>query len=514
MSAIAPILEQQQNEISFAVDDVEPAPKPLPTASAKSQLEEQLGKPLFAFSHDDRFETVSAKYNHPLAHGIHPLAFAVHLAFSEHRPLLLTPDIIWLTIAQGFSHHINNHAEQFRDRFVSHSGKETLKIEVLSIPETAEQWSNSVREWTLLLRDRVGADLYHLLECNFSTTTPNSLTASRIVMMDVFRQYFDYRMVCICGIPKITLLGTVEDWQSICDRVRAIAEYDLSWWTDRLLPICEEFVNTASGQPSLSFWQQIYKPQDAYGGDVITGWLAELFPYLLDDMTKAPTRKNYILNIERSNLTIHDGISPDSLPLGLSQVPFKIALGKQEFALELLAGFIGVYQHPDEGTLSAEIGWSVQERNQLQKLLEKIEREHTTEEPMDWSNFSPGQHVSKEHIQIIERFDGATLYPNTSHSWIVPKYEDCECYIRHGEDNFSLVQLLITLGDGRCIAYTNDGSILLGRYLSGRHPDRDGMIYGLKDHRAIAENIEDLLDRIFQAEGRYYFDDPSFVPIS
>ncbi|MDJ1184633.1 hypothetical protein [Roseofilum casamattae] len=54
MSAIAPILEQEQNEISFAVDDVEPASERLPTASAKSQLEEQLGKPLFAFSHKDQ----------------------------------------------------------------------------------------------------------------------------------------------------------------------------------------------------------------------------------------------------------------------------------------------------------------------------------------------------------------------------------------------------------------------------------------------------------------------------
>ena len=139
MPQIAPILNQEHSQISFSVDEVEQAKELLPTQEAKSQFERQLEKPVLAFSHDDRFQTVNARYNHPLAHGIHPLAFAVHLAFSEHRPLLLTPDIIWITIAQGFAHHVNNHAEELRDRFVSHSGKETLTIEVLGAIRSAQK---------------------------------------------------------------------------------------------------------------------------------------------------------------------------------------------------------------------------------------------------------------------------------------------------------------------------------------------------------------------------------------
>ncbi|MDB9516680.1 hypothetical protein PN466_06930 [Roseofilum reptotaenium CS-1145] len=99
MPQIAPILNQQHSQISISVDEVEQAKELLPTQEAKSQFERQLEKPVLAFSHDDRFQTVSTRYNAPLARGIHPLAFAVHLAFSEHRPLLLTPDIIWITIS-------------------------------------------------------------------------------------------------------------------------------------------------------------------------------------------------------------------------------------------------------------------------------------------------------------------------------------------------------------------------------------------------------------------------------
>lgn len=53
-------------------------------------------------------------------------AKAVHSAFFDHHPLILSPDIIWLTIAQGLAHHIDQNAETLRDKFVYHEGKKDL----------------------------------------------------------------------------------------------------------------------------------------------------------------------------------------------------------------------------------------------------------------------------------------------------------------------------------------------------------------------------------------------------
>src|SRR5436853_7178683 len=50
------------------------------------------------------------------------------LIILNHQHLRLTPDDIWLTIAQGVSHHINYNAEKFRSRFVNHEGKEEIFI--------------------------------------------------------------------------------------------------------------------------------------------------------------------------------------------------------------------------------------------------------------------------------------------------------------------------------------------------------------------------------------------------
>jgi hypothetical protein len=525
MSSIAPILEQTKGKIRFCVDEVAPTQTRLTVQAAKSQLEKSFQRQLLAFSHDDTYQVIQGG-------DIHPLVLAVHAAFSEHRPLLLTPDIIWLTLAQGFAQHINNHAETLRSRFVRHQGKQTLVVETDGIPQQPQQWSEAVQHWALHIRDQVGVDLYRLLECNFSTTTPITRTASHIVMMDAFQQYFDYVMLCICGIPDITLLGTVEDWQSICDRVQLMGQYELNWWTDRLLPICREFIETVSGRPSLEFWRCIYKPKAVYGADLITGWLADLFPYIKHRITNAASVRNPILESDRCQLPttkissidpsrqVARGISPDSLPLGISQVPFKLTtLDEQEYSLELVAGFIGVRQDSEQGTLQPEIGWAVRERDdRFAELLDKIQQQHLIQPPINWSKFSPWEEVPKEHIQLLDRFDGATLYANSGHAWQIVKYDDCKTYeLPEPLDYARSATPLIDLEDGRCIAYVHNFrsgqcQIMLGKPVPYPNPySPEELRFRLEDVVIIAKGIPQLLERIFESEGHYYFDDPSFV---
>lgn len=540
MTTIAPILEQTVGKIRFCVDNIKTNENRLPIENAKSQLEQSLKKQLLAFSHDETFSLINN-------HGIHPLVQAVHAAFSQHRPLLLTPDIIWLTLAQGFAQHINNNAEALRSQFVKHQGKQTLIVERDGIPSQPQEWDEAVQEWGLQIRDRVGADLYRLMECNFSTTTPVTRTASYIVMMEAFQQYFDYVMMCICGIPNITLLGTVEDWQSIYDRVQSMAQYDLTWWTNRLLPICKEFVETAAGRPSLSFWCSIYKPKAIYGAELITGWLADLFPYVKHNVTKAYSVRNPVLGMNRFPLEINYetrsfdlvdyGISPDSLPLGISEVNVKLQHHEKDYTLKLIAGFIGFCQDANEGILQPEIGWGVLEASdRFVELLDKIQQQHLAQPPINWDKFELGFFDSfpKEHIQLLDRFDGATLYPNSGHSWRISKSgsDKNSCFKSYSIPELKISALsnchFLELEDGRCIAYKYNFRsqkcwMILGKPVIPQNTAPNGSFesflytnsaFQLKEVVVIAESITELLERIFEAEGHYYFDDPNFVPNS
>ena len=51
-------------------------------------------------------------------------------AYNNHWDIVLTPDVVWLTILQQFSAYVNggNRAEQLRDRIVDFKGKKALTV--------------------------------------------------------------------------------------------------------------------------------------------------------------------------------------------------------------------------------------------------------------------------------------------------------------------------------------------------------------------------------------------------
>lgn len=376
MSDTTTVLHRHHDKIIFTVDDVTPTSDRLATVPIHARLKEQIGQPLLTTSHDGEFRVIEAC-------PYHPLVSAVHLAFSRHYSLALTPDTIWITIIQGLAQHINNHAEALRFRLVGYEGKKTLEAK-LFVLEQPEHWASAIEQWSRGIREQIGDELHDLLICNFSTSTPMIQTASQVVMMDAFRQYFDFHLQYICGIPQITLYGTVEDWLVLRDRVRRLADYDLTWWTERLLPLCDAFVETARGEPSRSFWQNIYMPKPTYGGGKVTGWLGDLFPYVNDFLTKAPIFHNPLLDRPRTGWVVEKGLFPDVFPNGLSHVPAQLHIARSSEcrALSFVGGFLGVTQDTRSGRIGVEIGWAVHERDDFEAVLNTIVRNHDMEPPL------------------------------------------------------------------------------------------------------------------------------------
>lgn len=63
------------------------------------------------------------------------------------------------------------------------------------------------------VRAAVGADLVDLLQPAFSTTTVEDWSASLVALMDTVSPYYEFTWVSSCGIPKIRLEGTAQDWR-------------------------------------------------------------------------------------------------------------------------------------------------------------------------------------------------------------------------------------------------------------------------------------------------------------
>ena len=139
----------------------------------------------------------------------HPLIDAVATAFNQHWPLTLSPDSIWLVIGQGFAHHVAENAETLRHHLVRHDGRRELRVAVSDL--SLSSFECAISHWSLQIREATNPVLHETLICDFSTTTPAIRTASEVVLMDCYSSYFEYSMMSVCGIPKITVTGSLQD---------------------------------------------------------------------------------------------------------------------------------------------------------------------------------------------------------------------------------------------------------------------------------------------------------------
>jgi hypothetical protein len=378
------------HSITFAVDDVEPTKLPIWTESLENHAAKRFQRKILFLSGAERSVTNSLCDNavswgstpessphlfQRLVSRCHPMIEAVATSFSQHRPLILSPDCIWLAIEQGFANHISENAEVLRDRLVRHAGSKELHANILDCSQTA--FELAISKFSSQIREQSDPVLHDALICDFSTTTPAIRTASEIVLMDTYASYFTYRMDCICGIPKICVTGSLDDWLRIRARVEIFDAFDLGWWVTRLRPILDEFISTVEGHPNLEFWQAIYKPKKTYGATSVTGWIADLFPYLNDSPSR---RRSHVFKYERVDWALpldkgidtggsvgeagsEKGVTTASFPSGLASVPIKVNFEISPTRdLDLVGGFLAVEQDGTEFALSPMIGWSVTEK--------------------------------------------------------------------------------------------------------------------------------------------------------
>ncbi|MCL1474860.1 hypothetical protein LAY57_29990 [Argonema antarcticum A004/B2] len=163
--------------------------------------------------------------------------------------------------------------------------------------------------------------------------------------------------------------------------------------------------------------------------------------------------------------------------------------------------------------------------------MDLLQQEHETQPPLEQSgnNHIPiPDNMPGELIQLLERFNGATLFPNTEHSWRVRSIKK---YAQMKYRSHKYATAFIDLKDGRCIAYVYvsrprgnwqygtdkyeyEWWIIVGQPVSvlDSYSQREVKVLKPDKSGVIAKGIPQLFERIIQAKGRYYFDAPDFIP--
>ncbi len=287
-------------------------------------------------------------------------------AFNGHKPIIISPDHIWLLICQGVAQHIKENAEGLRDILTYVKGKKVIRVRRDHFVKGGRNdWEGVFPEFSNKVNEHLKEDLYSRLVLEFSTTTMIEKTAFEIAFMDAMSAYFEYELITRCGIPQITLEGTIEDYQKMFIKLKTFDTLKLDWWTNKIIPLIEEFIQALSGNVNRPFWQSIYKVDEESGGPFITGWITAFFPYVKDisvsgmrpfdkNSQNLAVRKNPLLSSGKGHLKL------DDFPSGISKVSFKWDYFGKHFDMQFLSGFLGITED-DDCRLRAAINWVVGE---------------------------------------------------------------------------------------------------------------------------------------------------------
>lgn len=263
--------------------------------------------------------------------------------------------------------HIGLNAEALRPRWVAHEGQQQISVrrDGFIAGSESNDWPGVFAEFSDRLAESIGKKR-DLVVAKFSTTGPIEAAVSQVALMSALRKYFEYTVMRMCGIPSITLHGTVDDWKSVRRRAEVLGEFDLAPWMNVLLPVLDQFVRASEGHIDTAFWQSLYKKNTASGGPYVTGWVNTLFPYIeqryLDagNLAQRTAWNPYLATWEKGLSSPHGG-GPvhEEIPKGLSVAPFIWEIVGHKTQMEFVAGFVGVSQDPQSYAVRPAMGWAV-----------------------------------------------------------------------------------------------------------------------------------------------------------
>ncbi|CAM9960870.1 unnamed protein product [Ectocarpus sp. 8 AP-2014] len=215
------------------------------------------------------------------------LISAIMTAYNTHCALVVSPDDVWLTILSQFCAYVNKNAEGLRDRVVGHEGKKELIVYGYGSLETAD-YAKLIKDLLGQIRQNIKSpELADWFRPGFSTTTETDEVCAAATAMATLQAYFEYTMCLACGIPSVTLMGTVEDWKLLREKIERMLEFEvqgnpegnvMELWVGYLRKVCDGFVESAEHPDSaatVDFWDKVLSHKNLGSGmNYTTGWVS------------------------------------------------------------------------------------------------------------------------------------------------------------------------------------------------------------------------------------------------
>lgn len=351
------------NILAFAVDSVERATDVYHTFPAQDIIESKIGKRVYFIPKEIQNQTYINCYNNGLIE-------TIQKCYATHRPLVLSPDVIWLTITQGVSIHINQNFKSLEPVLFSKNRPKALEIRNDSLDQKPEAWQQLMSDFSNIAEKYTKPEMQKFFVPTFSTTQKMEQTVYQITQLEAYKQAFEYMAESGCGIPEIKLKGTKEDWETLYAKLDGLKAFGLQDWANEIKPIIRECINAYDQKINKKFWQSIYKDYTEYNAFYISGWIIKFFPYTVQtemlensgsederSMTTKVYHKNEFMYGDDYLLST---LSTDNLPSGLAEIEvvWNNYFDNTRQKVQVYGGFMGIKQYEDL-SLEPLITWAV-----------------------------------------------------------------------------------------------------------------------------------------------------------
>ena len=174
------------------------------------------------------------------------------------------------------SSHIKANAEFYRSLFTTNPSGKT---DIIILTEDPELIDLNIIVENLKTLVPTNTDLFLP---KFSTTTDSSKFALNAAFADAVSPYYNY-MMFMCGIPKIKVLGEIEDWNLIKNSLTELStilnvDKNFGNYLFNLVETIENIINSYNSK-DISFWSDIFRLERCGSGHQteVEGWITNFF---------------------------------------------------------------------------------------------------------------------------------------------------------------------------------------------------------------------------------------------
>ncbi len=200
----------------------------------------------------------------------------LQMAWGNHYSVILSPDIFWFILLNESAGHIKDNSEHYRSLFTTASeGKTDIVVPTMD-PQLIDL--NLIADE---LRKLVPTDIDIFIP-RFSTSTPSSSFAFKAAFADAMSPYYNYMML-LCGIPKLQVQGTIEDWNQLSDGIEKLKgllnkDESIIGYFDRIKNVAKSIINNIE-TPNADFWKGMFSLDRCGSGSQVdvNGWIVDLY---------------------------------------------------------------------------------------------------------------------------------------------------------------------------------------------------------------------------------------------